>query len=464
MRPPLALLLSIFLLPPFALSQSWQAQSTHLPLSTSSITAFLGYPSVVDSTTCWVQSILWSSTNNYNWFPYPGYSRTTDGGRTWVCDSIPGAEQGMITQIHARSRNVAFASVTNLAGYPGSAAGIYKTTDGGATWARKISNPVSGFGFLYVYFFNDTDGVAVGDSVPINRLRISTTSDGGEHWSGVPGANIPDIQLPAWRYFLMFASSENSVWFWHIEEANRLYRSTDKGHTWSVPYAPNSTVGGPSFAFQDSLTGIMVQCDYGSPVANAATMKTTDGGFSWSLLPNPSGFLPGSISYIPGTKAGYMVTGDVLTGQPTGSAYTLDGGDHWTVVDGGLHSFVTFAAPAAGWCTVYGSNIIYRYTGNPITTSISARGGFLRTFRLEQNYPNPFNPTTKIHYEIPTTSHVSLAIYDMLGRKLSVLVDEREDAGGHDASFDGSRLASGVYVCRLAAGSSVSSRKMILVR
>ena len=85
-------------------------------------------------------------------------------------------------------------------------------------------------------------------------------------------------------------------------------------------------------------------------------------------------------------------------------------------------------------------------------------------YRLEQNYPNPFNPATTISYALPGEAHVRLAVYDLLGREVGVLVDERQLAGRHAATFDARTLASGVYIYRLAAGSYLSSRKMLVLR
>jgi hypothetical protein len=83
---------------------------------------------------------------------------------------------------------------------------------------------------------------------------------------------------------------------------------------------------------------------------------------------------------------------------------------------------------------------------------------------LEQNFPNPFNPSTTIKYELPSGSHVTLSVYDMLGREVSVLVNERRDAGVHEVKFDASGLSSGVYFYRLTAGSFVQTRKLLLLR
>jgi N-acetylneuraminic acid mutarotase len=83
---------------------------------------------------------------------------------------------------------------------------------------------------------------------------------------------------------------------------------------------------------------------------------------------------------------------------------------------------------------------------------------------LRQNYPNPFNPSTTIRYELPRSSEVNLSVYDLLGRQVSVLVNERKNTGSYEAKFDAGGLSSGVYVCRLKAGDFAQSRKMLLVR
>jgi len=86
------------------------------------------------------------------------------------------------------------------------------------------------------------------------------------------------------------------------------------------------------------------------------------------------------------------------------------------------------------------------------------------TYALEQNYPNPFNPSTEIRFQVPRVGNVKLAVYDLLGREVSVLVDEMKQPGIYGVQFDGSRLASGAYFYRLVAGSFVQTRKLLLVK
>ena len=85
-------------------------------------------------------------------------------------------------------------------------------------------------------------------------------------------------------------------------------------------------------------------------------------------------------------------------------------------------------------------------------------------FSLHQNYPNPFNPSTTIKYDLPKTSRVRLAVYDVLGREVVVLVNEKKDARVHEVKFDGSNSASGVYFYRIQAGDFVATRRLLLLK
>jgi hypothetical protein len=85
-------------------------------------------------------------------------------------------------------------------------------------------------------------------------------------------------------------------------------------------------------------------------------------------------------------------------------------------------------------------------------------------FELHQNYPNPFNPKTIMKYQIPEQTHVTLKVFDLLGREVAMLVNERKQSGMYAVQFDASNLTSGVYLYRLQAGTFFETRKMVLVR
>lgn len=113
--------------------------------------------------------------------------------------------------------------------------------------------------------------------------------------------------------------------------------------------------------------------------------------------------------------------------------------------------------------------IVRALTGAPTSVEERPGAGLPRHFALGQNYPNPFNPSTTIEFDIPSQAHVSIEIFNILGRHVHTLVDRTLGAGAYSIEWDGreadgSPAASGVYVYRLQTGDIAESRKMVLVK
>ena len=83
---------------------------------------------------------------------------------------------------------------------------------------------------------------------------------------------------------------------------------------------------------------------------------------------------------------------------------------------------------------------------------------------LLPNYPNPFNPTTMIQFTIVNRQWISLTVFDVLGREIATLVNEERQPGTYLVKFDGSRVASGVYLYRLIAGDVTQTRRMMVLK
>jgi hypothetical protein len=83
---------------------------------------------------------------------------------------------------------------------------------------------------------------------------------------------------------------------------------------------------------------------------------------------------------------------------------------------------------------------------------------------LEQNYPNPFNPVTRIGFYIPTRAEVKLTVFDILGNKVSTLVNEVKQPGRYEVNWDASGVSSGVYIYQLRVNEFITSKKMILLK
>jgi hypothetical protein len=112
-----------------------------------------------------------------------------------------------------------------------------------------------------------------------------------------------------------------------------------------------------------------------------------------------------------------------------------------------------------------GTNPWKRNVGdNPTTTEIP------ETYHLSQNYPNPFNPSTTIKYQIPEAAHVTIRIYNLLGKEVTRLVNQTHVAGYYDVQWDGKddsghEVASGIYIYRIEAGEFSSAvRKLAILR
>ena len=85
-------------------------------------------------------------------------------------------------------------------------------------------------------------------------------------------------------------------------------------------------------------------------------------------------------------------------------------------------------------------------------------------YALGQNYPNPFNPMTRLQFEVPRASHVSIRLYDVTGREVRVVVDDQLEPGCYESLIDASGLASGLYFCRMTSKSFQASRVLALMK
>lgn len=113
--------------------------------------------------------------------------------------------------------------------------------------------------------------------------------------------------------------------------------------------------------------------------------------------------------------------------------------------------------------------VVRKKEGTVVSIADDLTSEFPETFELLQNYPNPFNPETRIRFRIPTRTHITLPIYNLLGQQIHILVDKEFEAGSHSILWDGKDIkgqpvSSGIYFYRLRAGEFSQVRKMSLIR
>jgi hypothetical protein len=157
---------------------------------------------------------------------------------------------------------------------------------------------------------------------------------------------------------------------------------------------------------------------------------------------------------------------NLLAGTDNGVFLSTNNGASWSAANAGLTGTSVFALAMSGtnlFAGTYGRAVWHRPLSEMITDVESGRQ-LPSQFALQQNYPNPFNPSTTIRYSLPTTSTVQLEIFNTLGQQVALLQHGEQEAGYHEATFDGGGLSSGIYFYRLEAGEFVQTRRLLLLR
>lgn len=280
------------------------------------------------------------------------YARTTDGGRTWSVGTVAGAEKLDFRDLEAFGEDTAYL----LSAGPGDASRIYKTVDGGRTWALQFKNP-DREGFLdALAFWDEQHGLALGDPVD-GRFELIGTEDGGEHWKPLPAASRPRA-LPNEGAFAasgtcLVVKGEKDAWFGTGgAKVARVFRSRDRGRTWSVSEVPLTagvaSAGIFSLAFRDRDHGIAVGGDYRKPKEVGATAAVTaDGGKTWTPIDRPFPYRSG----VAWASDRWIVVGT------SGSEVSRDDGVTWRELDRGNYNSVSFNATGDGWAAGPGGRV-----------------------------------------------------------------------------------------------------------
>jgi photosystem II stability/assembly factor-like uncharacterized protein len=279
------------------------------------------------------------------------YARSVDGGRTWKVDSVAGAAGLDFRDIFASSATRAWAMAAGPAEQD--QAQIFRTDDA-VRWTRQLARRDSGVFLDALAFWDDQHGIAMSDPVG-GRLFILVTDDGGATWSRVDTRNSPPVLAGEAAFAAsgtcLAIQGASNVWIGTGGGARaRVFRSTDRGRTWSVADTPVSAgtnaSGIFSVAFDDARHGVVAGGDYtkAKGLSNNVALSE-DGGATWRLAkgPLPQGYMSG-VAYVPGTNGRSLVA--VGLG---GTARSDDRGDSWAMIDTVGYNSVAFASPNAGW-------------------------------------------------------------------------------------------------------------------
>jgi photosystem II stability/assembly factor-like uncharacterized protein len=258
--------------------------------------------------------------------PILDFTRTTDGGATWIPGTMGNDPTLAFSTICALSDNEAWVAMHKHNFTTGG--GLFHTIDGGATWTQSNPGVVFDNGSFpnFVYFKDALHGIAGGDANG-GYFEIYTTIDGGINWMRTPQANIPD-PLPGGigGWFNGYAVVGDNVWFGN--NLGQMYRSADFGQTWSVHTVDPAMNMVYEIAFNDD--GLHGLTNLRTPNNTVILFSTADGGVTWTqMVPTPQ-WKRSRVTSVPGTST--FVSTSVV-GANRGSSYSTDNGVSWTVIE-----------------------------------------------------------------------------------------------------------------------------------
>ena len=307
---------------------------------------------------------------------------------------------------------------------------VLKTINGGTIW-DKISFPQK-IDLNSNYFVSADTGWVVGENAYIYK-----TDDAGQTWQHQPGPHEYDYSD---YYTIQFINSKigwvaGGNWTY---TRNIFAKTENGGETWQ--YISTKTDIIYDFNFFDDRYGWLVTCG-GCGNDGSRIYHTENGGFSWQEQYFVNTY-KGSFSAIGffNQNSGLAVSSDGII------LYTNDSGNTWNIeksIAASSLSSICFVKQNSVWLVGDCGNILKGVKNN--VQQMNETEQIARQFHLSQNYPNPFNPSTTILYHLPTSTHVTLTIYNLAGQQVETLVNGFQASGKHQTIWQAKGLSNGVY-------------------
>ena len=345
-----------------------------------------------------------------------------------------------------------------------------KSTDGGLNWQRGgIFDTLTGY-FNDIHFFDMNTGYALVDSNTTLNTKLYKTTNAGINWNLISAI---DTNAEVERMIFLDANTIVAKGFYW---GGRIYRSTNAGVNWTTTFMPvqidcmtfyNATTGiasgvndlGNSTIFKTTNAGVNWNEIYSIPLRMFTNIKTVSGtgtAFAIGVLFDTSIFANGKITTLKTTNYGATwVSKDLSTGEYVMGLWIADA-DNFYMSGGGSWIEIPVVLKSTN-----GGSVFVNTVGSEVPDSYS----------LGQNYPNPFNPRTVVSFSLPVDSKVSIKVYDVMGREVQTLVNERMQAGRYEVTFNiesatehRRTFGSGIYFYQMKAGNFKETRRMILIK
>jgi photosystem II stability/assembly factor-like uncharacterized protein len=380
-----------------------------------------------------------SGSNIYAGTSY-GVYLSTDNGTNWtaVNDGLTNSLTYPYTYV-----NSLFVNNSNI--YAGIYGGVFLSTNNGTSWT--ILN--KGLTSLNVHSIavNGSNIFAGTDS---NGVFLST--DNGSSWKAVNNG-LNNLNTQRYIYVNSLVVNGSNI-FAGISEFVGVYLSTNSGANW------NAVNNGLTSTFVYALTFAGTKLFAGT---NGGVFRSTNNGADWNAV-NDSLAANSVLSFAFRTNGAGGT--NLFAGTDNGVFLSTNNGGKWIAANNGLtNTNISSIVLNDQYLFAGTSNGVWRRPLSEIITGIDNQQNNLPSnYSLQQNYPNPFNPTTTINFSIPKSGFVSIKVFDILGRKVTSLVNENKPVGNYKVEFNSSKLSSGIYFYRMESGSFSQTKKLIVLK
>jgi len=377
--------------------------------------------------------------------------KSTNGGEYWDFNNytIKNNDGKNISSVFFINEQTGWAASYDYSIYYGL---LFKTTNSGLNWYEVDSN----YQRMYtdIFFVNQNTGYATGNNV------IKKSTNGGTNWFDVIGASKQNYYQSL--YFINDATGWVAVS--NFNGASKIIKTTNGGLVWYTQNIPINNSRISSIQFINQNTGFAAGYFNG-------ILKTSNGGNNW-FLANDS--ITGILSiYFFDANRGWAV-GHYGSGMGNGLiAKTINGGTNWEILRQKTNwslNCVKFINDNTGWI-VGNTGVILKTSTGGLTFEQIQEANIPVNYKLFQNYPNPFNPVTIIRYMIAENGKqktenglVTLKVYDILGKEIATLVNEKQSPRTYEVTWDASVYPSGVYFYKLTSGDFSETKKTLLIK
>lgn len=378
------------------------------------------------------------------------FAKTTNGGTSWYRATVGNDTISSISNICALDSSTAWVCKYSV---DTAYRGVFKTTDGGATWVHQGA----GIMFIgasswpaFVYFKDANNGIAVGDP-DSGYFEIWTTTDGGTNWTRVPSNNIPS---PAGDYSLTnsFCHVGDTIWFGSYK--GKVYRSVDFGQNWTVSIVTaTANTQTSDVYFTNGNLGLARTITTTSFLQKY--FRTTDGGLTWNQIPLPSNGIQSDLDGIPNSSI-FIATGP-------GCFYSVDGGSTWVTMytSPDLQGATGWANGMTGWV---GSTADDSLTGGikkySSSSSLAVQTITINDKRLRV-FPNPSSGDFTMQIDGAEMNGALITVTDIMGNVV-FLNTVSNSVTKINETLHLNNLSKGMYYLNITNGSTRFTQKLIL--